>query len=349
MTDDDKIAVALSGGADSAAAAIVLLRRGFGVMALTMRLAGHSFDATVERAARVAGEIGVEHHVIDLCDDFERLVVHPFVEAYVAGLTPNPCVNCNRDVKFGILLEEARRRGCDRLATGHYARITGGGALPFSLKRPADLVRDQTYVLWTLGQATLEHVLFPLCTLTRDDVAGITREAGITCLSKSSQDICFMDGDSYAGLVANRAPGRVRPGPILDIGGNVLGEHKGLAHHTVGQRRGLGLGGSDALFVLEIKPQDNSLVVGSRERLACLEFPVTGVRFSSGAVPEGTVSCQVMTRYRGPALPVSLELTGGGRGIVRYRETGPPAAPGQSVVFYRGDEMLGGGVIERGG
>ncbi len=347
MSDGDRIAVALSGGADSAAAAVILKGLGFEVITLTMRLAEHD-DSVVDCAAGVARALGVEHRVIDLRSEFERLVVRPFVEAYASGLTPNPCVNCNRDMKFTLLLREAEEIGCRYLATGHYAGIAGGGNRLFALKRPVDRCRDQTYVLWTLGQATLKHVLFPLGTITRDDVSGIIREAGITCRAMGSQDICFLDGGPYADLVAGREPGRVRPGPILDTNGIVLGEHRGLARYTVGQRKGLGLSGPDSFYVLEIRPDDNTLVVGPRERLFCREFPVTGVRFSSGSLSSDTVSCQVMTRYRGPALPASLDLDRGGRGIVRYRETGPPAAPGQSAVFYRSDELLGGAVIDRG-
>jgi len=346
MSDDDRIAVALSGGADSAAAAVILKGRGFEVVTLTMRLAEHN-DSAVDCAAGVARALGVEHRVVDLRSEFERLVVHPFVEAYASGLTPNPCVNCNRDMKFTLLLAEAQEIGCRYLATGHYAENTGGGERPFALKRPVDRGRDQTYVLWTLGQSTLKHVLFPLGTVTREDVAGTIREAGITCRAMSSQDICFLDGGPYADLVAGRAPGRVRPGPILDTGGNVLGEHRGLARYTVGQRKGLGLGGPGSSYVLEIRPDDNTLVVGPRERLFCREFPVAGVHFSSGARSPGTVSCQVMTRYRGAALPASLDFDRNGSGVVRYRETGPPAAPGQSAVFYQGDELLGGAVIDR--
>lgn len=348
MSDGDRIAVALSGGADSAAVAVILKGLGFEVMTLTMRLTKHD-DSVVDCAAGVARALGVEHRVVDLRSEFERLVVRPFVEAYASGLTPNPCVNCNRDMKFTLLLAEAQEIGCRYLATGHYAEITGGGDRPFTLKRPVDRGRDQTYVLWTLGQSTLKHVLFPLGTITREDAVGTVREAGITCRAVSSQDICFLDGVPYVDLVAGRAPERVRPGPILDTGGNVLGEHRGLAHYTVGQRKGLGLGGPGSSYVLEIRPDDNTLVVCPRERLFCREFPVAGVRFSSGDWSPGTVSCQVMTRYRGAALPASLDLDRDDKGIVRYRETGAPVAPGQSAVFYRGDELLGGAVIERKG
>lgn len=341
------VAVALSGGVDSAAAAVLLQRGGFEVTALTARLTGGTRNPAVECAQGVAEALGMKHEVIDLTGEFERLVVRPFIEAYADGLTPNPCVNCNREVKFGLLLQEARKRDCEYLATGHYARITGGGDRPFTVRLPADRGRDQTYVLWTLGQRILRRVLFPVGGLTRDEAARVTRDAGVKCLSPSSQDICFLAGERYADLVKRRAPHRVTAGPVLDEEGNVLGEHLGLAYYTVGQRRGLGLGGYRALYVLEIRQQDNSLVVGKRERLSCGEFPVEGVRLLSGEKPGGTIPCRVKTRYRGPALAAELEFLAGGRCIVRYREPGPAAAPGQSAVFYREDEMLGGGIIGR--
>ncbi len=343
------MAVALSGGVDSAAAAAVLLRLGNDVLGLTMRLpTADAGGSSVEAAASVARSLGIAHEVIDLADEFERLVVSPFVESYSSALTPNPCVECNRSVKFGLLLEAALARGCDALATGHYARLEGGGPGRYRLFRGADRSKDQSYVLWTLGQDTLERVSFPLGNMHKKQAAGLALNAGADVGAQESQDICFLSGNSYRDLLAERAGGMLVPGPILDREGRVLGEHRGLAFYTVGQRRGLGLGGPRPMYVLELRREDNTLLVGDMESVRCSGFYVEGLSFVSGNIPTAALDCLVQTRYQGPALPALLEPAGEYRAIVRYPEPGPAAAPGQSAVFYSGDELLGGGLIIRG-
>lgn len=343
-----RVAVALSGGVDSAAAAALLKSEGFEVLALTMRLfsPGDGGEEVVESARAVARALGVEHEVVDVTAEFEHLVIEPFLNAYIHGTTPNPCVTCNRFIKFGLLLDAALERGCEFLATGHYARLEGGPGGPVRLFRGADAAKDQSYVLWTLEQETLKRLLFPLGRLTKDEVKALAREAGAGRTSPESQDICFLAGGSLAGLVAGRASGLVRPGPVLDTSGNIIGTHRGLPFYTVGQRRGLGLGGPKAMFVLELRGDDNTLVVGGADALACLEFRVAELNLISGETPAGTLSCLVQTRYRGAALPAKLEVLEGRRSIVRYAEPGPAAAPGQSAAFYQDGELIGGGVIE---
>lgn len=343
-----KAAVALSGGVDSAAAAAVLLKDGHDVLALTMRLPSRAGgEAAVEAASGVARSLGIQLEVIDVRAEFERLVISPFIDAYLGALTPNPCVRCNRSVKFGLLLDAALDLGCDLLATGHYVRLESsrGGHRLF---RGADRGKDQAYVLWTLDQETLGKLAFPLGRMSKDEAAKLVSASGVEATAPESQDICFLSGDSYGSLVAERASDQVSPGPILDPEGNILGTHRGLAHYTVGQRRGLGLGGPEAMFVLELRPGDNALVVGGRDSLASPEFQLDDISFISGTAPSEELSCLVQTRYKGPALPAILEPLGGRRGAVRYPEPGPPAAPGQSAVFYLGDELIGGGVIARG-
>lgn len=344
-----RVAVALSGGVDSAAAAALLKREGFEVLALTMRLfsPGDGGEEGIESAQAVARALGVEHEFVDVTAEFERLVIEPFLDAYVHGTTPNPCVTCNRFIKFGSLLDAALERGCEFLATGHYARLEGGAGGPVRLFRGADPGKDQSYVLWTLGQETLGSLLFPLGRLTKDAARALAREAGDVRTSPESQDICFLAGGSLAGLFEQRASGLVRPGPVLDTSGNIIGTHRGLPFYTVGQRRGLGLGGPKAMFVLELRGEDNALVVGSAAALACNEFRVVGLNFISGETPTGTLSCLAQTRYRGPALPATLEVLEGSSAVVRYAKPGPAAAPGQSAAFYLDGELVGGGVIAR--
>ena len=338
-----RAAVAFSGGVDSTAAAVLLKRRGFDLLALTMLLPGQ-IDQAATRA--VAEAIAVEYAALDVTADFESLVIEPFIRGYLEGLTPNPCVTCNRDVKFGILLEEARRRGCEYLATGHYARIGDVDGTRFKILKAVDLKKDQSYVLWTLSQEVLRSVLFPVGGLSKDEVEKLVREAGVMDkVLPESQDICFLRGRSYYELLESRAPESIHPGPIVDLEGKVLGRHRGLAFYTIGQRHGLGLGGHRALYVIESRPLDNTLVVGGIEDRKSREFAIHSANFISGEIPTGTILCEVATRYQGKPLPAEVETFPDKTGKVRYLEPGPPAAPGQSAVLYRGEELLGGTII----
>ncbi len=345
------VAVALSGGVDSAAAAALLLSEGYEVHGLTMLLqreAPHCSRA-VESARRVAAELGISHEVIDLSEDFERAVISPFITAYLEGRTPNPCVVCNREIKFGLLRSRAAELGFEALATGHYARIRPpSGGRPAGLMRAADAGKDQSYVLWTLKSSELSSLLFPLGGATKEDALRIASEAGVRAGLHESQDICFLGEENYATLIERRAPGACVPGPVLDESGRRIGTHRGVACYTIGQRRGLGIGGPEAMYVVEVRPERNELVVGSAEDLACLEFRVSDLSFVSGAEALEPVTCAVKTRYRGPSLPAVVHPQGGGRAVIRCKRAGPPAVPGQSAVFYDGEELLGGGVITAG-
>jgi len=363
MTHDpgNRVAVAFSGGLDSTAAAIILKQKGYDVLALTMLLplkAGQA-ESSVEPCRALADRLGVEHEAVDMRGPFDRMVIRPFLEAYRSGLTPNPCITCNKRLKFGLLLEHARKRGCGLMATGHYARLStekkgqvtdepGSAGEEFTLFRGRDRAKDQSYVLWTLDQAKLSHVLLPLGELTREDCKSIVTGAGVRDLVQpESQDICFLSGRSYRSLIAETDPGAARPGPVLDHESTVLGTHKGLPFYTVGQRHGLGIASHQALYVLELRPAENALVVGGIEHRSCRQFEVEGTSFVSGNKPPGSITCEVATRYRGPPLPARLTILPHDRGSVGYVEPGPPSAPGQSAVFYEGDRLLGGAFISR--
>lgn len=340
-----KVAVALSGGVDSAAAAALLKARGYEVVGVTalIPLAGGGLATSLSEAASVARALGIPHEIVDLRSEFDRLVIEPFLEAYAAGVTPNPCVRCNRFIKFGLLLEESLRMGCEAFATGHYARVETGGGEPRLLKA-GDPRKDQAYVLWRLSRPTLSRLMFPLGTMTREAAMEVAREAGVWRTAPESQDVCFLADRDLAGLLEGNPS--ARPGPIVDTEGRMVGRHRGIAFYTVGQRRGLGLGGDQARYVLEIRPAENVLVVGERQELPVREFSLEQVAFI-GDRPAGEIACQVRTRYRGEALPCLLEPSADGTAMVRYPEPGPEAVPGQSAVLYDGEVVLGGGIITR--
>lgn len=346
-----RIAVALSGGLDSAAAAALLVGEGHDVAAVTMRLPlpASASDRAVESARRICSRLGLEHHVIGLESEFEKLVIDDFVRDYSRGITPNPCIRCNSLVKFGILLEKALGMGRDLVAFGHYARLVAGPGRSKRIFRARELVKDQSYVLWTLDEDTIRKVLLPLGDLSGEEVSNVAAEGGIGHTAPPSQDICFMGDAHYSALVARRAGELIENGPIVDIQGRLLGTHKGLAYYTVGQRRGLGLDHHRALYVLEIRPESNTLVVGDRERLVCRSFEVESTRFTSGKPPATSFTCRVMTRYRGPLHPARIRIREPNGALVTYRGKGPRPAPGQSSVFYLGEEMLGGGIVRRTG
>ena len=342
MAMGERIAVALSGGADSAVAALFLRDAGYEVLALTMVTRG-TLGTAAEIAEAVARRLGIEFCAVDLGREFEDYVVKPFREGYQSGITPNPCVECNRRIKFGFLLERALEKGAVRMATGHFARTGRGADGMFRLYRAADRSKDQSYVLWGLDQEKLSRTVFPLGNFTKKDVLEKARKAGLDCTAPESQDICFIKGKSYREIFKENAASF--PGPIVDCDGNRLGTHRGLPCYTVGQRRGLGLSVPGAMYIIEIRYQDNAIVVGGRNMLYCRSFTVGGLSFISER-PERALACQVKTRYRGPLLPAFLSLEGD-KALVEYPEKGPLPAPGQSAVFYRGDELLGGGIIER--
>ncbi|MBN2168223.1 MAG: tRNA 2-thiouridine(34) synthase MnmA [Actinobacteria bacterium] len=341
-----KIGLAFSGGIDSTAAGIILKNQGYEVLAVTMSVKTPENDAVLERAHCISEKIGIQHEVIDLNNEFEREVISPFIDAYRYGKTPNPCVRCNRKMKFGLLLQAAHRYGCDIFATGHYARTCRSDNKKICLKRGIDSGKDQSYMLWTLGQEILDGVLFPLGGTTKEESRKLVVENGIEDKMAESQDICFLAGQSYRSLFDNQPGYIVNPGPVYKSDGALIGKHKGLPLYTIGQRKGLDLGVHEALYVVEINPQDNSITVGGKEDLKRGCFSICDINFISGEPPAEHFECEVETRYRGPLAFAEIEMINTTRGIVHYREPGLWGAPGQSAVFYTGDLLIGGGVIE---
>jgi len=350
------VLVALSGGVDSSVAAVLLNEQGYRVIGGMMSLwaeeggpANRCCSPEAELLARqVCRTLGVPFHLLDYQAEFKESVVDRFVAEYARGRTPNPCLACNRHLKFGLLLKRAAALGADYLATGHYARVRRVDS-QYQLLKGVDPSKDQSYVLYMLGQEELAHLLLPLGGYTKGQVRAAARERGLAVADREeSQEICFAMGDYRRFLTAQ--PGVIlEPGPILDEDGAVVGQHHGLPAYTVGQREGLGISAPHPLYVLEIDVERNALVVGPRERLARSELRAGAVSFVSGKPLARPVEVWAKIRYRAAGARATLTYLGGGEATVRFAEAQPAITPGQGVVFYSGDVVIGGGTIEEVG
>ena len=349
----------MSGGVDSSVAALLTVGEGLRGIGCMMRLFDNA-DAGIEGsrtccslddaedARAVAYRLGMEFYVFNYTDLFRREVMAPFVDRYRQGLTPNPCIECNRAMKFSALLRRAEELGCSRLVTGHYARTERAGGR-WRLMKGRDAGKDQSYVLYTLTQEQLETVRFPLGDLTKEQVRAIAEEAGLVTASKSeSQDICFVPDGDYAAMITRFTGRPLTPGSFVDREGRVLGEHRGIECYTVGQRRGLGLSFPEPMYVCEIRPEDNAVVLGPKEALFRREVDVPEFHWISGEIPARPVRGGAKIRYRHTEQPVTAFPTGEGGVKLVFDEPVRAATPGQSAVLYDGDTVLGGGVIGRG-
>lgn len=347
-----KAIVAMSGGVDSSVAAALMKADGWDVTGIFMKLwkgpaanneSGCCSVGAAEDARRVAQILDIPFFVFNMADHFSQTVIARFTAGYAAGTTPNPCVECNRSVKFAALLERARVFGASALATGHYARVTGDEGSKRLLKG-LDHSKDQSYVLYMLDQEELSMARFPVGSYTKSEIRAVARELGLRTADKpESQEICFVpSGDSHA-FLADALPEGSRPGPILTTSGEVVGEHRGFAHYTVGQRKGLGVGFGFPVYVRSVSPERNSVVVATRDEMRIDEIRVEGVSMVSGEMPDEFRS-SVMTRYRGPLAPAMMVREGTGY-LVTFDDMQLAPAPGQAAVFYRDDEVLGGGTI----
>lgn len=334
--------VLMSGGVDSSVAAARLVDNGHDVTGVTLRLWGGDTESgccsvgDVEDARRVAAQLGVPHYVFNLSDAFTASVVDPYVAAYDAARTPNPCVECNRTIKFGGALERALALGFDAIATGHHARVQQDAGGTFRLRRGADPAKDQSYVLYMLGQRELARVLLPVGDLTKAQVRQRAHELSLRTAAKpESMDVCFVARGDRTRFVTERAGSR--PGPVLDADGRVVGQHKGIAAFTVGQRRGLGVTRTEPSYVLELDADRAAVTIGPRALLLRDEIPVRDLRFV--AEPPGGAPLTVQTRAHGEPLPGRLVGT-----RVHLDVPSPRVAPGQVVALYDRDTILGGGV-----
>ncbi len=346
----------MSGGVDSSAAAALLVAGGHQVAGVSMRV--HDFSDRsrgrsccapddLEDARGVARHLGIPFYVANVEEEFGRRVVDRFVDDYLAGLTPNPCIACNSEVKFDWLLRRARGMGA-KLATGHYARVERrGGRL--ALLAGADPAKDQSYFLHGLGQSELEDVLFPVGHLSKAEVRALAGSAGLSTATKpESQEICFVTDGDAARFVELRRPGAARPGEVVDGSGQVLARHGGVHRFTVGQRRGLGFAAGAPAYVVRIDPETSRVVVGSSAEASSDRFPVEEVRWVSDAPPCSPSTFLVRVRHRHEGEEGQVVPGPGGRAAVRLRAPVRGVAPGQAAVFYDGDEVVGGGRIARG-
>ncbi len=343
------VAVAMSGGVDSSVAAGLLLEQGYDVVGVSLRLweggdPGPRNCSDHRGAAEVAALLGIPHTVLDQRDDFRKAVVTPFAQGYRAGVTPNPCVACNRRFKIEKLLEWAEARGISRVATGHYARTRHrcGEAL---LLRGTDRRKDQSYFLFALSARQLAHIVFPLGDLRKDAVRAKARTMGLPVAERpESQDICLGD---YRTVVASLAgSGQPGSGEVVDSRGNVLGHHQGVHRFTVGQRRGLGIAAPRPLYVLHIDAERRRVVVGPREALRTPSFTASGLNWLA-APPTEETAAEVQVRYRSQPVSCTLRPLDGDGVAVRPDEPLASVSPGQAAVFYRDDQVLGGGWIDK--
>jgi tRNA-uridine 2-sulfurtransferase len=352
MPPKTSVLVAMSGGVDSSVAGCLLLEAGYEVLGSHLRLVhGDGLDhgccgPSAERDARAVAEAaGFPFEVVDLTDVFEERVIADYVSELEVGRTPNPCVRCNERIKFGAFLDRARTLGFDRVATGHYVRTARDGAGVWRLYRGADRSKDQSYVLHMLGQEELDQSLFPVGELSKDQTREYARRVGLPVAAKpDSQELCFVPEGEAQAFAAARAPHLAREGEVVDPSGRVVGMHDGTYRYTIGQRRGLGVSSSERTYVVDVDASANRVVVGPAELLARRGLDAERVNWIAGG-QDGPFEADVKIRYRGDPAPAVVVPEGDDRARVEFLTPQRAVTPGQSVVFYSGEEVVGGGTI----
>jgi tRNA-specific 2-thiouridylase len=350
-----KVLVAMSGGVDSSVAAVLLAEEGADVVGVTMRLSG-DYDTDrldgqkgcctlddADDARRVCQIIGVPHYVMNLEREFEEHVISYFVSEYQRGRTPHPCLACNDLIKFDFLLKRAEAMGFDHIATGHYARLDHNGDC-WRLRKAVTSAKDQSYVLFGLSQREMERVLFPVGHYEKEEIRAIALRSGLPVADKpDSQEICFIPGD-YRDFLRTRV--EPTPGNIVDTSGTVLGSHEGVEFFTIGQRRGLGIATAAPRYVVAVHPSTATVVVGMRDELLQAQLWASRVNWISGEPPSGPIELSAKIRYKASEAPATVTPLPGNAAQISFQEPQRAVTPGQAVVFYQGEEVLGGGYIE---
>ena len=353
MMNKEKVLVAMSGGVDSSAAAHLILNSGYDAMGGTMRLISNLplneniSDDDIIAARKTCERLGIEHAVIDLCDRFKKSVVDDFVSVYLRGETPNPCIVCNKNIKFGALLDSALSLGCDKLATGHYARIEQDSSGRHLLKTAADPAKDQSYMLWTLSQEQLSRVILPLGGFKKSEIRELAASLSFeNAYKKDSQDVCFIPDGSYARFIELYTGMRPTKGKYIDMSGNILGEHQGIINYTVGQRKGLGIALGQPMFVHSKSALDNTVRLCTNEQLFERHLTATDINLIATDKIESPIKVLAKARYRQVAAPATVVQTDENTLNVVFDEPIRAISPGQSVVLYDGDTVIGGGIIK---
>lgn len=347
----ERVAVAMSGGVDSSVTAHLLAKQGYEGVGISMVIWPDSRccnNEAMRDASDVAAQVGLPFHRFDFVETFKKKVVDHFTQSYLDGLTPNPCAICNSDFKFLELFAMAREKfGCERVATGHYARVSQDPATGrWQLKRAVDDTKDQTYMLYALTQDQLSRCIFPVGEMQKTEVRAIARELGFTVADKAeSQDLCFSTDPQ--GFIREQAGDKIVPGEIVDTQGKVLGQHQGIVNYTIGQRRGLGLAAPEPLYVLRLEPDTARVVVGTKEDTLGSSLTAEAINWVSIAEPAEPFEADVKIRYRSAPARAVCEPTGDGKLKIRFFEPQNAITPGQVVVLYDGDLVLAGGLIAR--
>jgi tRNA-uridine 2-sulfurtransferase len=358
MIKRPKVVIAMSGGVDSSVAAALLVEQGYEVIGMMMRLWSESGKQTDNRcctpdamasARRVAAKLNIPFYAVDAQEIFHSKVVAYFIEGYIQGNTPNPCLVCNRYIRWEFLLNHALALGAEAMATGHYARLETDSQGRIQLLRAVDAAKDQSYVLHVLGQEQLAQAIFPLGEYTKSQVRQIAREFSIPSAERAdSQDLCFLGDGDYRSFLSRHARQQVElPGPIIDRSGQEVGRHQGLAFYTIGQRKGLGIASAQPLYVMEKDLQKNILVVGSKDELGQRDLLAERVNWVSGVAPPGEIRAQVKIRYKAVEAWANITPRGNEHVHVHFDEPLRDITPGQAAVFYQDQVCLGGGIIRK--